>query len=103
MQNEMKYKLTSPYFSRAIPKLLIHLTKEWGLMNGERPIGLKMAWDAAALLDKAIHVSPYIIYCVSYIIYTYVANYVSTICTPYHMGNIEFILPENYTKLRRNI
>ena len=57
MQNEMKYKLTSPYFSRAIPKLLIHLTKEWGLMNGERPIGLKMAWDAAALLDKAIHVS----------------------------------------------
>ena len=53
----MKYKLTSPYFSRAIPKLLIHLTKEWGLMNGERPIGLKMAWDAAALLDKAIHVS----------------------------------------------
>ena len=61
MQNEMKYKLTSPYFSRAIPKLLIHLTKEWGLMNGERPIGLKMAWDAAALLDKAIHVSRYYI------------------------------------------
>ena len=60
MQNEMKYKLTSPYFSRAIPKLLIHLTKEWGLMNGERPIGLKMAWDAAALLDKAIHVSHFI-------------------------------------------
>ena len=26
-------------------------------MNGERPVGLKMAWDAAALLDKAIHVS----------------------------------------------
>ena len=36
IQEEMKYKLTSPYFSRAIPKLLNHLTKEWGLMNGER-------------------------------------------------------------------
>ena len=53
----MKYRLTKPYFSRSIPKLIVHLAKEWGLMNGERPVGLKMAWDASALLDRAIHVS----------------------------------------------
>ena len=58
IQDEMKYRLTKPYFSRSIPKLIVHLAKEWGIMNGERPVGLKMAWDASALLDRAIHVSP---------------------------------------------
>ena len=57
IQDEMKYRLTKPYFSRSIPKLIVHLAKEWGIMNGERPVGLKMAWDASALLDRAIHVS----------------------------------------------
>ena len=53
----MKKKTTKPFFSRSIPKIMQYLMKEWGLTNTNQICAVKIAWDAAALLDKTISVS----------------------------------------------
>ena len=43
-----------PFFARSIPKILDYFAKEWGLTSSSQAYSVKIAWDAAALLDKTI-------------------------------------------------
>ena len=53
---EMRKKVVKPFFARSIPKILDYFAKEWGLTSSSQAYSVKIAWDAAALLDKTISV-----------------------------------------------
>lgn len=56
IQEEMRKKVVKPFFARSIPKILDYFAKEWGLTSSSQAYSVKIAWDAAALLDKTISV-----------------------------------------------
>ena len=50
----MRKKTVKPFFARSVPKILDYFAKEWGLTSSSQAYSVKIAWDAAALLDKTI-------------------------------------------------